>query len=158
MVNTAKLHHMNIYKKLFLALIISLVVYFAYFHIKVAAASKQVPIRSDYKIKIIHEVTPNTIKNEIKEVFGKNWEIAYAVMMSEGKENTKAKHFNSDKRKTHDRGLFQINSFWHSEVSDECAYDMKCNIRQAYRISKRGNNWNEWYGYKNGVYLKYLTK
>lgn len=25
-----------------------------------------------------------------------------------------------------DRGVFQINSFWHPEVSDECAFDVKC--------------------------------
>jgi hypothetical protein len=28
-----------------------------------------------------------------------------------------------DKR---DRGIFQINSHWHSEVSDECAFDIRC--------------------------------
>lgn len=25
-----------------------------------------------------------------------------------------------------DRGIFQINDFWHSEVSNECAYDLRC--------------------------------
>lgn len=25
-----------------------------------------------------------------------------------------------------DRGIFQINNYWHSEVSDECAYNLRC--------------------------------
>ena len=25
-----------------------------------------------------------------------------------------------------DRGIFQINDYWHSEVSNECAYDLRC--------------------------------
>lgn len=25
-----------------------------------------------------------------------------------------------------DRGIFQINDYWHSEVSDECSYDLRC--------------------------------
>lgn len=28
-----------------------------------------------------------------------------------------------------DRGIFQINSYWHSEVSDECAFDVECSTK-----------------------------
>jgi len=28
-----------------------------------------------------------------------------------------------------DRGLFAINSYWHSEVSDECAFDPVCSVK-----------------------------
>lgn len=43
-----------------------------------------------------------------------------------------------------DRGIFQINSYWHSEVTDVMAFDARENIKQAYRISKQGTDWSKW--------------
>ena len=56
-----------------------------------------------------------------------------------------------------DRGLFQINDYWHSEVSDTCAFSASCNTRAAVRISKTATNWNEWWTWKNGKHLPYMT-
>jgi hypothetical protein len=56
-----------------------------------------------------------------------------------------------------DRGLFQINSYWHPEVSATCALSASCNTRAAVRISKTATKWSEWWTYKNGKHLPYMT-
>ncbi|MCY1059118.1 hypothetical protein [Nannocystis sp. SCPEA4] len=57
-----------------------------------------------------------------------------------------------------DRGLWQINSCWHPEVSDECAYDPNCNAKEALRISNGGTDWSPWSAYKNGSYKQFLDE
>ena len=42
-----------------------------------------------------------------------------------------------------DRGLWQINSYWHSEVSPSCAYDYKCATKESIRILKE-RGFSEW--------------
>lgn len=42
-----------------------------------------------------------------------------------------------------DRGLWQINNYWHYEVSDECAYDLDCSTRWSMNYIKNGNQ-KEW--------------
>lgn len=46
-----------------------------------------------------------------------------------------------------DRGLWEINDYYHNEVSDACANDPACAARQVYRISKGGTDWHEWTTY-----------
>ena len=46
-----------------------------------------------------------------------------------------------------DRGLWEINDFYHKEVSDACAYDPACAAGQVYQISKGGTDWHEWTTY-----------
>lgn len=97
------------------------------------------------------------VKEEIKKVFGDNWEIAFAVAQAENRQlDAKAKGYNQDKRRTIDRGIFQINSYWHKEVDDVCAYDMRCNVKEAFRISDGGTNWGQWWTWKNGKHLEFL--
>ncbi len=43
-----------------------------------------------------------------------------------------------------DRGLWMINNKWHSEVSDDCAFDPVCSTKEAYRISKGGTDFSQW--------------
>lgn len=50
-----------------------------------------------------------------------------------------------------DRGLWQINSFWHPEVSDAAAYDPLRASKAAYRISGMGRNFGAWSAYGNGT-------
>ena len=104
----------------------------------------------------VSQVQENPIKEEIQRVFGSNWRLAYAVMMSESSGRVKVTNTNTDMHNSIDRGLFQINSYWHPDVSIECAFDMVCNIQEAYRISNGGTNWQPWYGYTNGHYIKFL--
>eukprot|EP00943_MAST-04B_sp_MAST-4B-sp1_P002732 g2732.t1 len=80
--------------------------------------------------------------------------VAVAVAWAESKGNPKARGQNSD---SYDRGLWQINSKWHPDVSDRCAYDAKCNAQQAKRISSNGNNWRPWATYKDGLHKRYLN-
>lgn len=56
-----------------------------------------------------------------------------------------------------DRGLWQINSYWHPEVSATCALSASCNARAAMRISKKATVWSEWWTWKNGKHLPYMT-
>lgn len=74
-----------------------------------------------------------------------------AIAMCESGLNTHGPdNINSDSMHSRDRGLYQINSYWHSEVSDACAYDPACASNAAYRISSSGSNFNPWSTYTNG--------
>lgn len=57
-----------------------------------------------------------------------------------------------------DRGLWQINSHFHPEVSAACALSASCNARAAARISSSGTSWSQWWTYKNGKHLPYMSQ
>lgn len=57
-----------------------------------------------------------------------------------------------------DRGMWQLHSFWHKEVSDECAYDPACAAKQVYRITKGGIEWGQWASYESKIYKNYKQK
>ena len=80
---------------------------------------------------------------------------AVAVAWAESKGNPRARGQNSD---SYDRGLWQINSKWHSHISDSCAYDAKCNAVHAKRISSNGNNWSPWTTYRKGLHKRYMNE
>lgn len=139
---------------------------FIYFHV----TKERPPIviyPSQATESVVREETPEEIetpKEEIKEPekealslikreFGNNWRIAYAVAQAESKLNPNAKGYNKG---SIDRGIFQINSYWHKEVNDKCAFDLKCNIQEASRISKKGTEWRQWATFNNNLHLKYL--
>jgi len=42
-----------------------------------------------------------------------------------------------------DRGVFMINDYWHAEVSDECAYDLRCSTLWAIKRINSGYQ-HEW--------------
>lgn len=50
-------------------------------------------------------------------------------------------HVNRDG--SYDRGYWQLNSFSHSEVSDDCAYNLQCSTKEALRIL-RERGMREW--------------
>ena len=56
-----------------------------------------------------------------------------------------------------DRGLWQINSYFHPEVSDACAFSASCNARAMARISNYGRSWSQWWTYNNGKHYQYMT-
>lgn len=80
---------------------------------------------------------------------GLTWAVAVALAESGG--NPQARGVNSDSRHTVDRGLWQINSYWHREVSDAQAYSPTGAAAAAYRISKAGSDWHEWSTFSNGA-------
>lgn len=57
-----------------------------------------------------------------------------------------------------DRGLWQINSFYHPEVSDAQAFDPQGNANAAYQISSQGRDWTPWATYNNGAYQANLSR
>jgi hypothetical protein len=57
-----------------------------------------------------------------------------------------------------DRGLWQINSYWHPDVSATCAFSASCNARAMVRISDTGTDWSPWRTYKNGTHLPFMTQ
>lgn len=86
--------------------------------------------------------------------------IALAIAQAESSLNpSDVSKPNKDKWGSHDRGLWQINDHWHSEVSNADALDPLKNAQAAYRISEGGTNWSQWSTYGkdgNGIYKKYL--
>lgn len=87
--------------------------------------------------------------------------MAIAIALAESGGNTQAQGFNRDSSgrvSSVDRGLWQINNFYHSEVSDNCAYDPNCAAGAAFRISAHGTNWQPWSTYMNGAYRQYLVR
>ncbi len=57
-----------------------------------------------------------------------------------------------------DRGLWQVNSYWHPEVSVACAFSPSCNARAMYRISSHGEKWSAWWTYNNGKHLPFMVQ
>jgi Lysozyme like domain/Ricin-type beta-trefoil lectin domain len=57
---------------------------------------------------------------------------------------------------SYDRGLWQINSEYHAEVTDACAFRAQCNADAAYRISDEGTDFAPWAVYDSDVYAQYL--
>ncbi len=83
---------------------------------------------------------------------------AVAVAMAESRCDPNATGYNDGPPASTDRGLWQINDYWHPEVSDSCAYDAACNARAAYRISSGGDDWTPWSTYNNGTYRGFLDE
>jgi hypothetical protein len=57
-----------------------------------------------------------------------------------------------------DRGIWQINSKWHPNVSNACAYSPSCNARAMMRISSKGTKWSPWWTFKKGRHLQFMSK
>jgi len=73
---------------------------------------------------------------------------AVQVAVKESSLNPDCVHKNKDRRKTTDRGLYQINDFWHAEVPDKCCFDAECATRFFCKMAKAGRA-TEWYGAEN---------
>ncbi len=69
---------------------------------------------------------------------------AYMIVNCESRWNDQATNVNSDKYQSVDNGLWMINAYWHKEVSKSCAYDYKCATKEAIRIYKESNSWQQW--------------
>lgn len=79
-----------------------------------------------------------------------------AIAMAESGLDPAWEHFNADG--SLDRGILQINNYWHSEVSDADAYNAAMAFVQGYRISNEGSNFTPWTTYTNGAYLQYTSR
>jgi hypothetical protein len=79
---------------------------------------------------------------------------AVAVAMAESSGFTHALLVNENC--TRDRGLWQINDYWHPEVSEQQAFDPVQNAKAAYEISSQGAAWDQWSTWESGAYKDYL--
>jgi hypothetical protein len=87
---------------------------------------------------------------------GYGWQVSVAVALAESSGWTRAVLINTDCSR--DRGLWQINSYWHSEVSDAVAFDPVPAARAAFTISSGGGDWSPWVTYTNGAYAQYMAR
>src|SRR2546430_7007617 len=86
---------------------------------------------------------------------GNDWVVSVAVAEAESPGWTRARLIDTDC--SVDRGLWQINSFWHGEVSDACAFDPTCNAQGAHTIWANGG-WTQWTTFTNGAYQSHLAE
>ena len=80
---------------------------------------------------------------------GLNPDEADKIIECESHWNTEAHKVNWDNKKGLDRGLWQINTLFHPEVSNSCSYDYRCSTEEAIRIYKERGNWSAWECSKN---------
>lgn len=80
-----------------------------------------------------------------------------AIAEAESGLNTQAENCNNPGGSC-DRGIVQINNYWHSEISDQQAYNPITAFQAAYQISSSGTNFSPWTTYTNGSYKQYLTE
>jgi hypothetical protein len=86
---------------------------------------------------------------------GNDWTISVAIAEAESSGWTRATLVDSDC--SVDRGLWQINSYWHSEVTDACAFDPPCAAQSTHTIWANGG-WNQWTTYTNGAYQAHMAE
>lgn len=80
------------------------------------------------------------------------------IAIAESALNPAATNTNNNTPPSTDRGILQINSYWHSEVSDACAFDPACAFKEGYRISSQGTNFNSWSTYVNGAWSRFESQ
>jgi hypothetical protein len=83
---------------------------------------------------------------------------AIAIALAESGGRTDAVNVTGNTPPSRDRGLFQINDYWHPEIDDDCAFDALCNASAAYDISEGGDNWQPWSAYQAGTYEAFLDR
>jgi len=57
-----------------------------------------------------------------------------------------------------DRGLWQINDYWHGEVTDALAFNPATAARAAFRISGGGASWTQWTTFTAGHHLQFVKR
>lgn len=80
-----------------------------------------------------------------------------AIALAESGLNPAATNTSNNTPPSEDRGILQINSYWHPEVSDACAFDPACAFAQGFRISSSGSNFTPWSTYTNGDYQAHIA-
>lgn len=83
-----------------------------------------------------------------------------AIAIAESGLNSDAVNINPPDNRTpvesHDRGILQINDYWHKDVTDACAFDPKCAFQAAYVISDGGTSFWAWRTFQVGAHGQYM--
>ena len=83
---------------------------------------------------------------------------ATAIALAESGGNPAAVHHNTDKHRTTDVGLWQINTFWHPQYDAEKLKDPAYNARAMAAISNNGTSWSAWTTYGTTRYQAKLAE
>ena len=75
------------------------------------------------------------------------------VAENESKLDPNCRNRNKDRRKTLDRGLFQLNDYWYRHIPDDCAYNPEC-ATKVFCNAVKNKRATDWYGAK-GIYWIY---
>ncbi len=86
---------------------------------------------------------------------GTNWTISVAIAEAESAGWSHARLIDTDC--SVDRGLWQLNSYWHGEVSDSCAFTPSCAASATHTIWANGG-WGQWTTYTNGAYQAHMAE
>ena len=57
-----------------------------------------------------------------------------------------------------DRGVYQINSYFHPTVSDACAFNLACATKETHRISSAGRNMQPWNTFRVGAHVPFMAE
>lgn len=123
---------------------------------------------ADYVVDLQTTQAPLPLRKCAKAADSAGWSgtdllIATAVSMAESTCNPSATGTNPPTEGcpagSRDRGIFQINDCYHSEVSDACAYDLQCNADAAYQIYRDASStFQPWTAYKLRTFKAYLNE
>jgi hypothetical protein len=97
--------------------------------------------------RYLSQAERNWVLDEVLKA-GLNQKEALCLIDNESSWDAEGTLINKD-GKSVDRGLWAINSYWHYEVSNDCAYDVECSTKESIRIRKADGNWNQWTGFVN---------
>lgn len=92
--------------------------------------------------------------------------LAVAIILAESGGDPGAVNTKGNSPPSRDRGLWQINDFWHGPnvkpptvpVTDAEAFDPDLATRAAFKISNRGTNFTQWSAYKYKTYINFLPR
>lgn len=84
--------------------------------------------------------------------------IAVAIMMAESGLVSNATNTIGNNPPSTDRGIVQINNYYHPDVTDECAFNTACAIRAMLRISSGGSDFTPWSAFNAGTFRQFLTQ
>lgn len=98
-------------------------------------ANKVYPVA---KVPVYEPKEPvKSIYEQINEITGgENVDILYNLAKCESGLRVYAVGVNEDG--SYDRGFYQINNYWHPEVPDHCAFDLKCSTIWTNNMIKEG--------------------
>ena len=82
--------------------------------------------------------------------------MAVAVAWAESR-GCKSHRENNDKHRSCDRGLWQINSYWHRDLYRTRARMIKFAMRNMLYISNGGKDWTPWATYNDGLHTTWMN-
>jgi peptidoglycan hydrolase-like protein with peptidoglycan-binding domain len=83
---------------------------------------------------------------------------ATAVALAESGGRPNAVNVAGNHPASRDRGLWQINDYWHPEITDAQAFDPFRCAAAAFTISRSGVWWSPWSTWTSGAYLQYEAR